>query len=163
VTFALTVDAPLSGVQSLVFLCPEFFLHENRRPQDVQVLGSGFPSATRDLDHPSTVRLLLAQGAVIPKGYYRIKFKVMIPSVLPPQNLWYLVLCRDTSCETALDPQVIIAFTFSGFLFGEKSTLNLGETTSGVQRVASPAVKQLWAVLAWILVLVLHAAEPRSS
>lgn len=133
VTFGLTFNEGFPGVGSLLFICPQGFVQDNQQPQDFRILSSGFPSAGTDLQQLKFVRLFVAANATIPAAFHRFQFRVIVPFVLPQQNLWYVSLCSDRSCISDQDATVLLSFPIQGFNLRERSVVDLAAVAGAVR------------------------------
>jgi hypothetical protein len=134
ITMGITFTSDYDKVKAILFTWPpNKFVHQIRKPTDVQNLNRRFPVAASQSDgwakwYQTHLRIDMDDtndNTVITADTYSWSFPVLVPvDVMPEINVWYFSLCDDRSCQPLPDGSwrgTIINFPMQGFKFGEVS------------------------------------------
>jgi hypothetical protein len=154
--FELLEELPLEGspvMSEVVVEVPPWFEQLINRTSDFQgwsstVLGDippplGLPlmrgSSWLDYSSHTRVRVHLneQETQVLPVGWYRFSFPVMVPARMPAYNIWLLTVCGPVTpehtapCSGSDDPRSLVTFPLRGFDLGQTHPLGSQGGASG--------------------------------
>lgn len=125
-------DPPI--ISEVVVTVPLAFEQIVRRGSQIEVVGLPLPLRTAGpwlaVDRPRQVVLRMDEIKVktLTPGRYRFAFPVLLPSQMPPYNVFHITLCgpntdgtNSTCSGDPQDPRALTTFPLAGFALGEVS------------------------------------------
>jgi hypothetical protein len=146
ITFGLTFTEATPNIKTVLLNFPDKFVHDVRRPTDVQNLNKRFRVAAgqdwADISNSDRLKIRLDDSddqMTVPPGTYEWNFPAVVPcceeSEMPKVNVWHLSLCSDLACNIPGDSNIIVTFPMAGFALGEEPQGKVG--TGGARRKSS--------------------------
>jgi hypothetical protein len=122
----LAVDQLFSMV---VIKFPDGFMHTVTKQEDVYVteylplLRDGVEWGVHSTDPEDSagtmLRIMVDLSREVIEELYTIRFPVVVPTNLPPWNIWELYLCKANDCDVRKDYNTLVGFSVVGFEFGQ--------------------------------------------
>merc|ERR1719379_479051 len=110
ITFGFTFTKGYNKLKAVLLNFPEKFIHDVQRPTEVHNLNPAFRVRAgqdwADTSFTDRLKILMDDSdstTTVEAGTYTFKFPALVPcctnAEMPKNNVWYLSLCSDVSCQ----------------------------------------------------------------
>lgn len=161
ITFGLTFNQPTTRLKAVLLNFPERFIHDVQRPTDVVNLNKRFKVAAgsagdwADTQFTDRLKIYLDDSdptTTIAAGTYQFSFPAKVPCCtqddMPKNNVWYLSLCEDRSCNEPKDSTILVTLPMAGFALNEMAPEALKSPTGAARPRSLPFGSRLCTMLA---------------
>jgi len=139
-------------IRSFLINFPPLFENAIQIPTDFVNNNTALSLAGIDYNNTDYLLVFNDRTQKIEAGQYGFLFPVRVPYQLPPDNVWYLSICRDGGECTSLDSQgIITSMPIAGFAIGDDNVLTrVDQVKSSTAHVpVLSLIISLIGILAW--------------